>query len=133
MIYSIYTAAGVKRTDFDGNSNSTHDHKVQTNNELSLSFTLHDYVALEVNDYIDIGNMRFVLMKPYKPVMKSTKEYAYDVKFYGPENIAGAAIFLDSDYNPISSYYDTPSAQLAFIVNCINRASGDTHYHVFRN
>jgi len=130
MIYSIYTAAGVKRTDFDGNSNSTHDHKVQTNNELSLSFTLHDYVALEVNDYIDIGNMRFVLMKPYKPVMKSTKEYAYDVKFYGPENIAGAAIFLDSDYNPISSYYDTPSAQLAFIVNCINRASGDTHYHV---
>ena len=41
MIYSIYTAAGVKRTDFDGNSNSTHDHKVQTNNELSLSFTLH--------------------------------------------------------------------------------------------
>jgi len=130
MIYSIYTAAGVKRTDFDGNSNSTHDHKVQTNNELSLSFTLQDYVVLEVNDYIDIGNMRFILMKPYKPVMKSTKEYAYDVKFYGPENIAGAAIFLDSDYNPISSYYDTPSAQLAFIVSCINRAAGDTHYHV---
>ena len=130
MIYTIYTAEGARRTDFEGNSNSTHDHKVQTNNELSLSFTLHDYVELNVNDYVEIESMRFVLMKPYRPLMKSTKEYVYDVKFYGPENIAGTAIFLDADYNPISSYYDTPSAQLAYIVSCINRVIGRVHYHV---
>lgn len=130
MTYTIYTATGVKRVDFEGNSNSTHDYKVQTNNELNLSFTLYDYVELDVNDYIDLSGMRFILLKPYKPVMKSTKEYVYDLKFFGPENIAGSAAFLDTNYDPISSYYDTPSAQLAFIVSCINRVVGSTYYHV---
>ena len=130
MIYSIYTSAGIKRTDFEGDSNCTHDYKVQTNNELNLSFILHDYVELDVNDYIYLGSTKFVLMKAYRPEMTSTKEYKYDVKFYGPENIAGTAVFLDSDYQPITSYYDTPTAQLAYIVACINRVVGETRYHV---
>lgn len=130
MKYTIYSSAGVKRTDFEGGSKCTHEHKIQTENVLNLSFTIPDYIELDVNDYIDIEGTRFVLMKPYKPNVKSTKEYVYDIKFYGPERIAATAIFLDAEYRPITSYYDTPVAQLSYIVSCINRVIGSDRYHV---
>lgn len=130
MTYTIYNKEGEKRTDFDSSSSCTHVHKIQSDNVLNLSFTLYDYIVLDVNDYIDIGSDRFTLTDPYKPLMKSTLEYQYDVKFYGAESIAKKAVFLDTEYNPITSYFDTPSAQLSYIVKCINRVIGQERYHV---
>lgn len=130
MKYNIYTQSGTVRAIFDADSSCTHDHKVQTDNVLSLSFTLTNNIGLEVNDYILIGAERFTLMEPYQPEQKSTVEYTYNVKFYGAENIASKAIFVDTEYRPITQYYDTPAAQLAYIVACINRVVGSNVYSV---
>lgn len=130
MIYTIYNKNGVKRTDFDASQNCTHVHKIQTENVLNLSFTLPDYIVLDVNDYIDIDLDRYTLTKSYKPLQKSTKEWAYEVKFDGAESVAAKAVFVGPNYEPITAYYDTPSAQLAYIVKCINRVIGSDRYHV---
>lgn len=130
MKYNIYNQSGTVKAAFEADSSCTHDHKVQTDNVLNLTFTLTDNIGLEVNDYILIGAERFTLMEPYQPEQKSTLEYAYNVKFYGAENIASKAIFVDTEYRPITQYYDTPAGQLAYIVACINRVVGSNVYSV---
>lgn len=129
MEYKIYSQAGILKTSFDPGS-STHVHEAMVDNVLNLSFTLNEYVSLDVNDYIDINADRFTLLEPYKPVVKNTKQYEYSVKFYGAESIAKKAQLVDENYEPITAYYDTPSAQLQYIVNCINRVVGSNRYSV---
>jgi len=129
MEYKIYSQAGILKTSFDPGT-STHLHEAQVDNVLNLSFTLNEYVSLDVNDYIDINADRFTLLESYKPVVKNTKQYEYSVKFYGAESIAKKAQFVDENYEPITAYYDTPASQLQFIVNCINRVIGSNRYSV---
>lgn len=129
MEYKIYSQSGTLKASFNPGS-STHTHEAMLDNVLNLTFTLNEYVALEVNDYIDINADRFTLLEPYKPVVKNTMQFEYNVKFYGAESIAKKAQFVDDNYQPITSYYDTPSAQLRAIVKCINRVVGSNRYSV---
>ena len=60
---------------------------IQSDNVLTLSFTLYEYVALEVNDYVDFEGERYWLQERYLPDERSTQEWKYDVKFYGIESL----------------------------------------------
>ena len=50
MKYNIYNQSGTVKAVFEADSSCTHDHKVQTDNVLNLTFTLTDNIGLEVND-----------------------------------------------------------------------------------
>ncbi|KAA6326858.1 hypothetical protein EZS27_024090 [termite gut metagenome] len=87
---------------------------------LNLSFTLFEYVGLEVNDYILFEGQRFTLLINYRPKKKSTIEYQYDVPFYGIESELKKALVLLEEETSFS-LDDTPAVHLQLIVDNINR------------
>lgn len=127
MKYSIYSSAGVLKTDFSPSANSTWSHKTMTENVLNLTFALNEYVALDVNDYIDIGTTRFKLIEPYKPTQKNKMHYEYNVKFYGMESQLKNIMCLklvDASYESEYSLTDSPISHVQLIVDNINRIEG---------
>lgn len=101
---------------------------------LSLSFTLYEHIALDVNDYIDYRGERFWLMEQYVPRQKSTVEWVYSVRFCATESLIGRFLVLktvDGEDDPIFSLTAPPSEHLKLIVQAINDGMGNiTDYKV---
>ena len=72
MLLTIYDRYKQKRVDVSPDDSCTQVKEVQGENVLSLSFTLTEYVALDVNDYVDYLGERYWLMEQYQPKQKST-------------------------------------------------------------
>ena len=72
MLLTIYDRYKQKRTDVSPDDNCTQVKEIQGENALTLSFTLTEYVALDVNDYVDYLGERYWLMERYQPKQKST-------------------------------------------------------------
>lgn len=68
-------------------ANGRQDKQLQGDNTLSLTFTLYEYVQLDVNDYVDFCGERYWLMERFKPHMKSTTEWEYNLTLYGIESL----------------------------------------------
>ena len=77
---TIYAQNGQKKADIPADDNSTQTMEVQGDNVLTLSFTLYEHLALEVNDYADFLGTRYWLMEQYRPEQVSTVEWKYDLK-----------------------------------------------------
>lgn len=102
---------------------------MQGDNVLTLSFTLYEHVALEVNDYADFRGQRYWLMERYRPEQKSTVEWQYDVKLYGVESLIKRFLVLnDTDGNdePVFTLTAPPKEHVALIVKSINNGMGHT-------
>ena len=55
---TIYGSDGMAKTQVPCDDNSTQEMELQGDNALSLSFTLYEHVALEVNDYAEFMGQR---------------------------------------------------------------------------
>lgn len=127
MLLTVFDRYNQKRTDLSPN-NGTQVKEIQADNILTLSFTLYEHVALDVNDYVDYMGERYWLMEKYRPKQKSTVEWEYNVKLYGIESLIKRFLVLktvDGEDEPVFTLTAPPREHVAMIVQCINDGMGD--------
>ena len=134
MLLTIYDRYKQKRVEVSPDDSCTQVKEIQGENVLSLSFTLMEYVALDVNDYVDYLGERYWLMEQYRPKQKSTVEWEYSVKFNGIENLLQRFLVLktvDGENEPIFSLTAPPREHLGLIVQALNDGMGNiTDYKI---
>ena len=128
MLLTVFDRYNQKRTDLSPNDNGTQVKEIQADNILTLSFTLYEHIALDVNDYVDFLGERYWLMEKYRPKQKSTVEWEYNVKFYGIESLIKRFLVLkkvDGEDEPVFTLTAPPREHLSLIVQCINDGMGN--------
>lgn len=126
---TIYGSDGIAKAQIATDDNSTQVKKIQGDNILTLSFTLYEHIALEVNDYTEFQGERYWLMEQYKPEQLSTVEWKYDVKLYGIESLLKRFLVLndtDGDDEPVFTLTAPPREHVALIVKSINNGMNNT-------
>lgn len=126
---TIYGSDGIAKAQIATDDNSTQVKEIQGDNILTLSFTLYEHIALEVNDYTEFQGERYWLMEQYKPEQLSTVEWKYDVKLYGIESILRRFLVLndtDGDDEPVFTLTAPPREHVALIVKSINNGMNNT-------
>ena len=126
---TIYGSDGTAKTQVPCDDNSTQAKELQGDNVLTLSFTLYEHIALEVNDYAEFMGERYWLMERYKPEQVSTVEWKYDVKFYGIESLLKRFLVLndtDGADEPVFTLTAPPREHVALIVKSINNGMDHT-------
>ena len=127
MLLTVYDSNRQAKAVLSPDDSSTQVKAIQSDNVLTLSFTLYDYVALEVNDYVDFEGERYWLQERYLPDERNTQEWKYDVKFYGIESLMRRFLVLnvvDGDPEPVFTLTAPPREHMALIVKSINDGMG---------
>lgn len=124
MALKIYNQYGVLKATIEPTDNSTQNWGVMSDNELGLSFTLYEFVALDVNDYVDFLGSRYWLTERFTPKQKSTLEWTYDIKFYGIESLIKRFLVL-FEGDPEFSLTAPAREHVALIVKAINDGMGN--------
>lgn len=126
---TIYGSDGIAKAQIATDDNSTQVKEIQGDNILTLSFTLYEHIALEVNDYTEFQGERYWLMEQYKPEQLSTVEWKYDVKLYGIESLLKRFLVLndtDGDDEPVFTLTAPPREHVSLIVKSINNGMNNT-------
>lgn len=126
---TIYGSDGTAKTQVPCDDNSTQAKELQGDNVLTLSFTLYEHIALEVNDYAEFMGERYWLMERYKLEQVSTVEWKYDVKLYGIESLLKRFLVLndtDGADEPVFTLTAPPREHVALIVRSINNGMDNT-------
>lgn len=127
MLLTVYDSNRQAKAVLSPDDSSTQVKAIQLDNVLTLSFTLYEYVALEVNDYVDFEGERYWLQERYLPDERNTQEWKYDVKFYGIESLMRRFLVLnvvDGDPEPVFTLTAPPREHMALIVKSINDGMG---------
>lgn len=127
MLLTVYDSNRQAKAVLSPDDSSTQVKAIQSDNVLTLSFTLYEYVALEVNDYVDFDGERYWLQERYLPDERSMQEWKYDVKFYGIESLMRRFLVLnvvDGDPEPVFTLTAPPREHMALIVKSINDGMG---------
>ena len=130
---TIYGSDGMAKTQVPCDDNSTQEMELQGDNALSLSFTLYEHVALEVNDYAEFMGRKYWLMERYHPEQVSTVEWKYDIKLYGIESLVKRFLVIndtDGDDEPVFTLTAPPRDHVALIVKNINNGMGSGDWKV---
>ena len=125
---TIYDRKGNRRADIAADDSSTQRKEVQGDNVLSLSFTHHAHIAVDVNDYTDFMGERYWLTERYTPKQVSEGEWRYDLKLYGIESLVRRFLVLettDGDAEPVFTLTATPREHVALVVSAVNAGMGD--------
>ncbi len=126
MLITIYRVGNFK-AEVSPSDSSTQVKEIQGDNVLTLSFTHHDHIALDVDDYCDFEGERYWLTEAYRPEQKSTLEWVYDIKLYGIESLLKNLLVLkrvDGENDPIFTLTAPPREHVVMIVNCMNDGAG---------
>ena len=129
MLLTLYDQYGIVKTTLSPNDTSTQDKEIQGDNVLSLSFTLYEYVSIDVNDYVIFEGERYWAVEKYLPQEKSTVEWEYNVKLYGIESLIKRFLVLktvDGDNEAVFTLTARPDEHVALIVQNINDGMGNT-------
>ncbi len=124
MALTIYDSNGLEKMTVAVEDSSTQTKEIGGDNVLSLSWIQYEYMALDVNDYVEFLNERYWVMEKYRPEMRSEGEWVYNVKLYGLESLIRRFLVLDSTDEPVFTLTATPSEHVRLIVGCINRGMG---------
>lgn len=127
MVITIYDRVGNFKAEVSPSDSSTQVKEIQGDNVLTLSFTHHGHIALDVDDYCDYEGERYWLMEAYRPEQKSTLEWVYDIKLYGIESMIKNLLVLkrvDGENDPVFTLTALPREHVAMIVNCMNDGAG---------
>ena len=122
----IFTKEDMVRCIADG-ANGRQEKQLQGDNTLSLTFTLYEYVQLDVNDYVDFCGERYWLMERFKPRMKSTREWEYNLTLYGIESLVKRFLvinYTDGENTPIFTLTAPAVEHAKIILTSINNAIG---------
>lgn len=127
MLLTVHDSNGQVKAVLSPDDTSTQVKAIQSDNVLTLSFTLYEHVVLEVNDHVDFEGERYWLQERYLPNERNTREWKYDVKFYGIESLMRRFLVLnvvDGDPEPVFTLTAPPREHVALIVKSINDGMG---------
>ncbi|MDL2243850.1 hypothetical protein LJB84_03315, partial [Bacteroidales bacterium OttesenSCG-928-J19] len=127
MALNIYNQYGVLRATVEPADNSAQSWAIMSDNVLSLSFTLYEFISLDVNDYVDFLGSRYWLTERFTPKQKSTLEWVYDIKFYGIESLIKRFLVIktaDGEDDPEFTLTAPAREHVALIVKAINDGMG---------
>lgn len=128
---TLYTPSGTLKAKLEPEDSSRQTNGIQEDDVLSLSFTLYQFIEIDVNDYIDYWGTRYRCMQRTLPKQISTVEWKYDVTLYGPTSLIKRYLVIN-DGSVVFSLTGTPAEHLQLIIACINAAQpqGFTAYTV---
>lgn len=133
MLLTVYDINSQQKAILSPEDSSTQVKALQSDNVLALSFTLYEYVPLDVNDYIDYEGERYWLTERYLPNEKNTQEWKYDVKFYGIESLIKRFLVLntvDGEPEAVFTLTAPPREHVELVVKSINDGMGTTAWKV---
>lgn len=133
MELKIYNQNGELKLTVNTAASSTWNTELMAENAVSATFTHPFFVALDVNDYVMLNDIKFSINKEYKPKQVSTQEYNYTVKFYGPEHDAERVMFLnltDGQYELQFYLDDSPAMHLQRWIDNMNRVYGEKRWSI---
>ena len=133
MELKIYSHNGTLKLTVSPSSSSTVTEEVMGECSASVNFTHTEYVQLEVNDYIQIGSVRYKIKSQYRPTKEHTSKYVYQVKFWAPIHDAADALFLftaDGEMQSEFSYDASPREHLQMWVDNMNRNAGSAVWSI---
>lgn len=128
MVITIYDRVGNPKAEISPNDSSTQVTEIQGDNVLTLSFTHHDHIALDVDDWCDFEGERYWLTEAYRPRQNSTREWVYDIKLYGIGSLIKNILVIkrvDGEDDPVFTLTAPPREHVAMIVNCMNDGMGN--------
>ena len=123
MILTLFDSSGNIKATIAPNDNSTQDKEIQGDNLLKLSFTLYEFIAIDVNDYVDYEGERYWATERYTPSEKSSMEWEYNFSLRGVESLITRFLVLnntDGDSEPIFSLTARSIDHMRLIVKNIN-------------
>ena len=123
MILTLFDSSGNIKATIAPNDNSTQDKEIQDDNLLKLSFTLYEFIAIDVNDYVDYEGERYWATERYMPSEKSSMEWEYNFSLRGVESLITRFLVLnntDGDSEPIFSLTARSIDHMRLIVKNIN-------------
>lgn len=129
MLLTLYDQYGNIKTIISPSDNSTQDKEIQGDNLLNLSFTLYEFVNIDVNDYVDYLGERYWAMEKYLPQEKSTVEWEYNIQLYGIESLIKRFLVLnntDGENEAVFALTARPIDHVRLIVKNINDGMDNT-------
>lgn len=114
-------------------ASSSHDWSLMSENKLSISFERDECVILAPGCYVDFDGIRYYLLDEYKPKMKNSVTWRYDVALLDAASwmsIILAMNTLDGNNAPIFNYTGPAREHAAIIVANLNRRMGTTAWKV---
>jgi len=133
MAITIYNKDGEVKMVVAADESSTQTKEVGGDNVLALSWTGHEYVKLDVNDYAEFEGERYWMMEKYMPEMRNRREWRYDVKMYGVESMAKRFLVLqtvDGDAEPVFVLTAPVREHVELIADCLNRGMNTEDWKV---
>lgn len=129
MLLTLYNSSGAEKATLSPGDGSTQSKEIQGDNVLSLSFTLYEFVAIDVNDYVEFCGEKYWAVERYLPSEKSTVEWEYNIRLYGIESLIRCFLVLNED-EAVFTLTDKPLNHLRLIVRCINAGMGTSDWKV---
>lgn len=123
MLLTLHDNYGNVKARIAPDESSTQDKEIQGDNLLKLSFTLYEFVPIDVNDYIDYGGERYRAMEKYAPAQKSTVQWEYSFQLYGIESLIKRFLVLnntDGESEVVFTLTGRPIDHVRLIVKNIN-------------
>lgn len=123
MLLTLYDSYGNIKARIEPDDSSTQDKEIQGDNILKLSFTLYEFIPIDVNDYMDYGGERYWAMEKYVPAQKSTIVWEYSFQLYGIESLIKRFLVLnntDGKNEAVFTLTGRPVDHVRLIVRNIN-------------
>lgn len=134
MILTLYDSYGNVKGRIEPDGSSTQEKEIQGDNLLNLSFTLYEFIPVDVNDYIDYGGEHYRAVEKYVPAKKSTVEWEYSLRLYGIESLIKRFLILnntDGGNEAVFTLTARPTDHVRLIVKNINDGmDGTTNFKV---
>lgn len=127
MLLTLFDSHDKVKFRFEPDNNSTQDKKIQGDNLLKLSFTLCDFIHIDVNDYVDYGGERYWAVEKYMPAEKNSISWEYNFQMYGVESLIKRFLVLnltDGDNEAVFTLTARPLEHVRLIVENINNGMG---------
>ncbi len=133
MLLTLYDRYGNVKTTLSPDDSSRQVKEIQGDNVLTLTFTLYEYLNIDVNDYVDYLGERYWAKEKFLPNEKSTMEWSYNVKLYGIESLLTRFLVLktmDGEVDPVFALTGRPIEHMRLIVANINAGMGSSDWNV---
>ena len=134
MLLTLFDSNRQIKATFEPSESSTQDKEIQGDNLLKLSFTLHECISIDVNDYLDYEGERYWATEKYVPSQKSTMEWEYSFQMKGIESLITRFLVLnntDGENEAVFSLTARPIDHMRLIVKNINEGmDGLTNFKV---
>lgn len=133
MTLTLKDKNGLVKAEFGVSDNSVQEKELHGDNVLNVSFTLYEYIPIDVTDYVDYEGERYWAMGKYQPQEKSSVEWEYSFSLYGIESVINRFLvinYTDGGNDPEFTLTAPAADHARLIVKSINEGLGEELFSV---